>query len=147
MKVVDANVLLYAVNADAPHHESSRRWLDSALSGADRVGLAWVPLLAFLRLSTNVSIFPRPLAPQEAAAQVTDWLAAPGAVAIHPTARHAGLLAEMLSAAGAGANLVNDAHLACLALEHRGDVVTYDADFGRFGSVTWHRPDDLLGTT
>lgn len=145
MKVVDANVLLYAVNTDAPHHESSRRWLDRALSGEDRVGLAWVPLLAFLRLSTDVSIFPEPLTTEEAAEQVSDWLAAPGAVAIHPTARHADLLAGLLSSAGTGGNLVNDAHLATLALEHRGEVVTYDTDFGRFASVTWRRPDDLLG--
>ncbi len=145
MKVVDANVLLYAVNTDAPHHESSRRWLDRALSGEDRVGLAWVALLAFLRLSTNVSIFPQPLTTPDATAQVSAWLAAPGAVAIHPSARHADVLAGLLAAAGSGGNLVNDAHLASLALEHRGEVVTYDTDFGRFGSVTWRRPDDLLG--
>ena len=53
MRLVDANVLLYAVNSDAQHHERSRMWLDAALSGGEAVGLARVPLLAFVRLITR----------------------------------------------------------------------------------------------
>ncbi len=66
MKIVDANVLLYAVNTASDHHEASRRWLDGALSGADAVGLAWVPLLAFVRLVTRHGLFPSPLSPEAA---------------------------------------------------------------------------------
>lgn len=143
MKVVDANVLLYAVNSSSAHHDSSRRWLDGALSGADTVGLAWVPLLAFVRLSTKVGLFPSPLTPADALRQVTEWLGAPGAVPVGPTPRHADVLTSLLETVGTGGNLVNDGHLAALAVEHRGTVVSYDSDFGRFG-VTWRTPDDLL---
>lgn len=143
MKIVDANVLLYAVNTGAEHHDASVRWLDRALSGADTVGLAWVSLLAFVRLSTKDGLFPRPLRPADAMSRVADWTAASSAIVVGPTPRHADVLTEMLARVGAGGNLVNDAHLAALAVEHRGGIVSYDADFGRFG-VRWDRPDDLL---
>ena len=70
MKIVDANVLLYAVNTASDHHEASRQWLDAALSGADTVGLAWVPLLAFVRLSTRQGLFPTPLTAEAAVQRV-----------------------------------------------------------------------------
>jgi toxin-antitoxin system PIN domain toxin len=144
VRIVDANVLLYAVNRDAVHHEPSRRWLDRALSGADTVGFAWVPLLAFLRLSTNAGIFASPPSPAEAASQVEEWTAAPGAVVVHPGPGHAARMTELLGAIGAGGNLVNDAHLAAIALEQRAEIVTYDNDFSRFPTLRWRRPADLL---
>jgi toxin-antitoxin system PIN domain toxin len=144
VKIVDANVLLYAVNTASEHHEPSLRWLDAALSGDDSVGLAWVPLLAFVRLTTKDGLFPSPLRPEEAIGQVVDWLSAPGAVAVHPSPRHADILSRMLTCAGTGGNLVNDAHLAALAVEHRASIVSYDSDFGRFDGVSRLRPDELL---
>jgi len=89
MRIVDANVLLYAVNTAADHHEASRRWLDGALSGGDTVGLAWVPLLAFVRLTTRHGLFPSPLTADAAMAQVLDWCNAPGCVIVAPTWRRA----------------------------------------------------------
>ena len=144
MRIVDANVLLYAVNSASEHHVASRRWLDGALSGADIVGLAWVPLLAFARLTTKHGLFPTPLAQEDAMAQIRDWCSAPSAVLVHPTARHADVLSDLLSRVGTGGNLVNDAHLAALAVEHRASVVTYDSDFGRFDGMRWHTPESLL---
>lgn len=145
MKIADANVLLYAVNSASEHHFASRRWLDEALSGADSVGLDWVPLLAFVRLTTKVGLFPSPLKPADAMGQVTEWLAAPGAVPIGPTPRHADVLSGLLVRVGSGGNLVNDGHLAALAIEHRASIVSYDTDFGRFEGVRWQTPEDLLG--
>jgi toxin-antitoxin system PIN domain toxin len=143
MKIVDANVLLYAVNSASERHEPSRRWLDAALSGADTVGLAWVPLLAFVRLTTKEGLFPSPLRPSEAMRQVGEWLNAPGAVAVGPGPRHIDILAGLLGDGGAGGSLVNDAHVAALAVEHRGTIVSYDNDFGRFAGVTWQTPEAL----
>jgi toxin-antitoxin system PIN domain toxin len=137
-------VLLYAVNSAAKHHDASRRWLDTALSGADTVGLAWVPLLAFVRLTTKVGLFPAPLSTQDALGQVQDWCHAPGAVVISPTPRHPEVLSALLARVGTGGNLVNDAHLAALALEHRGGIVSYDSDFSRFADVHWDTPEALL---
>ncbi|MCB1291382.1 type II toxin-antitoxin system VapC family toxin [Mycolicibacterium sp.] len=144
MKIVDANVLLYAVNSASEHHRTSRRWLDDALSGSDTVGFAWMPLLAFVRLTTKVGLFPSPLLPGEAILQVNEWLAPPSAVVVGPTARHADVLGGLLAGVGTGGNLVSDGHLAALAVEHRATIVSYDSDFSRFKSVEWLTPDALL---
>lgn len=140
MQLVDANVLLYAVNEDAEHHEAARRWLDDALSGESTVGFAWVVLLAFVRLSTNPAIFEHPLALDEAVVRVEAWLGATPAVVLEPGPRHLTRLRELLGSAGAGRNLVTDAHLAALAVEHRATVVTFDRDFERFAEVRVVRP-------
>lgn len=144
MKIVDANVLIYAVNLDTAHHDASRRWLDAALSGADRVGFAWVVLLAFVRLTTRTGLFPTPLPVSDATSQVEDWLSSPSAVVVEPTPRHAAVLSDLLGEVGTGGNLVTDAHLAALAREHRADIVTYDRDFTRYPGVRSATPDTLL---
>lgn len=141
MQLVDANVLLYAVNPDAPRHAPAHRWLDGALGGAEPVGFAWVVLLAFLRLATHAAVFPRPLSVEEAAGVVELWLAQPPAVVVQPTGRHLALLRGLLADTGSAANLVNDAHLATLALEHGAEIVSFDRDFGRFTGVRWRLPD------
>jgi toxin-antitoxin system PIN domain toxin len=82
--VVDANVLLYAVNRASAHHERSRIWLDASLSGAEAVGFAWIALLSFIRLGTNPSILTSPMSADEAMGQVEAWLAAPAAVVANP---------------------------------------------------------------
>ncbi|MDA8063233.1 MAG: PIN domain-containing protein [Actinomycetota bacterium] len=143
MNIVDANVLLYAVNADAEHHETSRGWLDGCLSGGAAVGFAWVVLLAFVRLATRPDLFPHPLAVDEAMDRVDAWLGAAPASVVGPTSAHARVVRALLAEVGAGANLVNDAHLAALAIEHRAKVVSYDNDFSRFTGVSWARPGEL----
>ena len=140
MNIVDANVLLYAVNEADPKHHDSRRWLDTALSEGETVGFAWTVLLAFIRLSTRVGLFPRPLAVDGALARVREWTAQPSSVIVEPTPRHLALVSGLLGQVGSGANLVNDAHLAALALEHNAQVITYDSDFGRFTGVRWKPP-------
>lgn len=144
MRIVDANVLLYAVNSDARHHEASRTWLDDALGGQDTVGFTWVVMLAFLRLSTKVGLFPRPLPVGDATAQLDEWTTAAGAVVVHPGAGHAERLGQLLGGVGSGGNLVNNAHLAAVALEQRAEMVSYDQDFALFAGLRWRRPDDLL---
>lgn len=140
MKVVDANVLLYAVNEDAPHHEAAHDWLDAALAGRETVGFAWIVVLAFLRLSTRPGLFPRPLDANQAANVVEGWLDRPAALVLAPTSRHLGVLRGLLTTVGTAGNLVNDAHLAALAAEHGGEVVSFDGDFGRFSGIRWRSP-------
>ncbi len=140
MKLVDANVLLYAVNVDARHHERARTWLDGALSGDDTVGFAWIALLAFARLVTKVDLFPAPLTVDEAFDRIDAWTATPAAVMLTPGPDHIGIVRRLLSAVGVGGNLVNDAHLAALAIEHRAAIVSFDNDFSRFDGVMWEEP-------
>lgn len=140
MRLVDANVLLYAVNEAEPRHHQARSWLDGCLSASKTVALAWLPLLAFLRLSTKPDIFPRPLTVDEALSRVRAWLNHPSAVILEPTSRHLDLLAGLLAATGSGGNLTSDAHLAALALQYDATVISYDNDFSRFPGVRWKTP-------
>ena len=143
MKIVDANVLLYAVNVDARHHDRSRAWLDDALSGADTVGFAWIALLAFVRLSTKIDLFPSPLTVDGAFDRADAWLEAPPAVVVDPGPRHGAVMRRLLDSVGVGGNLVNDAHLAALAVEHRATIVSFDHGFTRFDGVHWEEPPAL----
>lgn len=140
MKLVDANVLLYAVNRDAERHDVARTWLDNALSGGDTVAFSWIALLAFTRLATKVGVFPAPLSIGGAMDRVDAWLSAPTAVVVEPTADHPAVLRRLLEGVGVGGNLVSDAHLAALAIEHRCTIVSFDGDFARFEGVRWIAP-------
>lgn len=140
MKLVDTNVLLYAVNAASPDHAISRRWMEGALSGGAPVGFAWLALTGFIRIATRPGILPQPLTPEVALDVVDSWLASPSARILHPGAKHASLLCEMIAAGGTGGNLTSDAHLAALAAEHKATVVSFDSDFARFPAVRWERP-------
>lgn len=143
MRIVDANVLIYAVNEDSPNHVPARSWLDDAFHGAEPVGFSWSVLLAFLRLTTRSGLFPHPLSVDDAAGVIEGWLSQPMAVVVEPTSRHLALLRGLLAESGTAANLVGDAHLAALALEHGATICSFDADFGRFAGVRWHRPGEV----
>jgi toxin-antitoxin system PIN domain toxin len=140
MLLVDANVLLYAANENAREHSVSRAWLMQSLEGDETLALAWVVLLAFLRLSTHPAVFPQPLTLAEATELVEYWVNSPIAVTIEPTSRHVPLLRGLLDRAGSAGNLVNDAHLAALALENGATVVSFDRDFARFEGLPLLRP-------
>lgn len=140
MKLVDANVLLYAVNSDAKHHEAAFRWLETALAGREPVGFAWPVLLAFLRVVTNPAVFRSPWTPEEALAQCENWVESPPATVVEPTARHLTILRGLLEESGTAGNLVIDAHLAALAVEAGAPIVSYDRDFERFAGVTRIEP-------
>lgn len=141
MKLVDANVLLHAVNGTAFQHRRAKAWLDEALSAHEAVALPWVSLLAFIRIGTQRTVFPSPLTISKAFEVVDAWLGCPVAVTPEPDSRHPVRMAELLTAAGStGGNLVNDAHLAALALQYKATVVTFDNDFGRFPGVRWEAP-------
>jgi toxin-antitoxin system PIN domain toxin len=144
VKIVDANVLIYAVNQDSPQHNEARDWLDRALSlpagGGEPIGLAWVVLLAFWRVTTHPAIFPSPLPVATAGTIIEAWLGRPATIIVSPTPRHLALLSGLLTTSGAGANLVNDAHLAALALEHGATLISYDHDLTRFAGVQVERP-------
>lgn len=135
MKLPDVNVLLGAVNQESAEHERARRWLESAFESPAGVGLAWVALLGFIRLSTRRGILSNPLDVADALALVRDWTAAPGAQIIHPGARHEAILARLLTAAGTAGNLTTDAHLAALAIEHGATLGSFDRDFERFAGL------------
>jgi len=140
MILLDANLLIYAVNQDAPLNRKAKRWLESALSGTETVGFSWNVLLAFLRISTRTGLFPHPL-PLNAALDVVDsWLDQSSATIVHPGPRHLPILRELLRPLGTGGNLTSDGHLAALAIEHGAELCSSDSDFARFHGLKWRNP-------
>ncbi|MBA2668511.1 MAG: type II toxin-antitoxin system VapC family toxin [Trueperaceae bacterium] len=140
MTLVDANVLLYAINTASPQHEAARTWLDHALSSSARVGLPWLSLLAFVRIATHPSVFPAPLSTLQALEVIEAWCRPPNVVHPEPSRTFATTFTKTLTAGGARGNLVNDAYLAALAIEYGATVVTFDRDFARFDGVTVSTP-------
>ena len=140
MKLVDANLLLYAIDERSPRHGAARAWLEARLSGDEPVAFAWAVLLAFLRLSTNPRVFEHPLSAERAFDVIQAWLAQPCATMVHPGDRHALLLRQLLGSLGTAGNLVSDAHLAALAIEHGAELSSSDTDFARFSGLRWKNP-------
>ena len=140
MKLVDANVLLYADNEDAEHHAVSNQWLTEALSGVETLMVPWVSVLSYLRISTNPTAQTHPNSVGESLDFIGTVLSAPPVINGEPDHRHLDRMADLLAATGRGGNLVNDAHLGALALQYDAKVISYDNDFGRFPGVRWERP-------
>ncbi|HMA74236.1 MAG TPA: TA system VapC family ribonuclease toxin [Xanthobacteraceae bacterium] len=140
MILVDANLLIYAYSSNFAQHVAARGWFDRQINGVARVGLPWASLLAFLRITTNPRMFPRPLPMARAWDQVSIWLSCETVWMPAPTERHAGVLATLLAQPSVHGNLVSDAHLAALAIEHGLTLCSADGDFARFANLRWHNP-------
>jgi toxin-antitoxin system PIN domain toxin len=138
--LVDANLLIYAGVDSFEQHESARRWLDERLNGVAPVGLPWSSLLGFLRVTTNPRVFERPTAMADAWRQVLAWLACESAWVPQCGERHRDILGGLLTAPGVHANLVPDAHLAAIAIEHGLILCSTDGDFARFSGLRWENP-------
>lgn len=140
MILVDANLLIYAIDCDSPQHERARPWLERVLSDTAPVGLPWIVILAFVRITTRAGIMRRPLSLADALAYVDSWLAQPCVETIAPGAQHWPILRHFLEATGTAGDLTSDAHIAALALEHGASVCSTDHDFARFPGIRHVNP-------
>ena len=133
MILPDVNVLVHAVNVGVAQHATARAALQHAFEN-DQVALAWAAMLGFLRLTTRPGILARPLPVEAALDMLRRWSAHPSALVIQPTTDHASVLSRLLLGLGQGqgGNIVSDAHLAALAIEHGATLLTFDRDFDRF---------------
>ena len=140
MILVDANILLYAEDSLQSHHQQARTWWDGQLSGTGVVCLCWTVLSAFIRIGTNPRVFDHPLSLEQALARVQSWLDQPCTRVVRPTERHWTVFQQVLTDGQAVANLVTDAHLAALAIEHGCELASTDSDFARFPKLKWRNP-------
>ncbi len=143
--LLDANLLVYAHDASSPFHARARSWVEEQLNGPRRVAIPWPSVLAYLRLTTNPRVTDRPLTPVQAWRHVEGWFESPMVWAPVPTERHGEMLGRLVTGLHLGANLIPDAHLAALAMEHGLEVCSADADFARFPDLRWRNP--LLDST
>ena len=135
MRLADTNLLVYAADKDSPHHVVSHRWLEDSLSNSQGLGLAWLSVIGFIRLTTHPRLSVTPRTVPQALSYVDDWLIHANCHILHPTIRHADILARLLLSVGTAGNLTNDAHLAALAIEHSAEIGTFDRDFKRFSGL------------
>jgi toxin-antitoxin system PIN domain toxin len=138
--LLDANVLLYAVDETSAHHAKAASWLKHTFTGDRRVALPWQTIGAFLRIATHPRVFSHPLTSADAWSIVEQWLAAPICWVPPATERTAAILGELVQELDVRGNLVTDAQLAALAMEHGLAVVSFDSDFARFSAVRWLNP-------
>jgi uncharacterized protein len=138
--LVDANVLLYAVDRESPFHDPARRWMEGALGGSRRVGIPWMSLTAFVRIVTNPRALASPLSPSDAWRFVEEWLDVPVVWVPEPGRGHRSILGHLIQELDLRGNLVADAVLAALCIEHGISVVSADSDFARFTEIDWINP-------
>ncbi len=142
MTILDANLLLYAYNADAPQHRAAAGWLAELIESGELIGLPWVTVWAFIRISTNSRIWANPRPAKEVFAIVAEWLAQPGVVPLQPGPLHGQILEKLVCEHGATGSLLTDAVLAALAMEHGASLASTDQDIRRFPDLRWLNPLD-----
>lgn len=140
MILPDVNLLVYAADETATHHEQAIEWVETALSGTETVAFAWLVLIGFVRITTNPRSVARPWNAAQALDVVDRWLAQPAVTVVYPTDRHTAVLRDLLVPLGTAGNLTSDAHLAALAIEHGATLCSCDVDFSRFSGLRWVDP-------
>jgi uncharacterized protein len=140
MILPDVNVLVHAHNSDSACHSLAREWWAKCLAGPEGVGLAWVAVLGFVRLTTNRKVISVPLRVQDVTKRIENWLARPHVHLVQPSEQHFARLRKELERLGTAGNLTTDAHLAVLAMERGYVLYSTDKDFARFPGLRWVNP-------
>ena len=140
MIIPDLNLLVYAHFDGTPHHKAARRWWEGLINGSERVGVPWVVATGFVRLITHPRVVANPATTTEAIDYVQEWFRFSHVTPVNPGSDHLTHLRRSLAAAGVGAELVTDAHLASIAMEYQAELHSNDADFSRFPGLRWRNP-------
>lgn len=135
MVVVDANLLIYASSEASPFYPAASDWLVSVLSADEPVRMPWSSIHAFLRVATHPSLSDPPMTSARTVEIVHSWLSHPNVTIIEPGPNYWPILHRLVLETPARGNLITDAHLAALAIEHDATVYTTDRDFRRFRGV------------
>ncbi|MBI5368068.1 MAG: type II toxin-antitoxin system VapC family toxin [Planctomycetes bacterium] len=142
MIVPDVNVLVYAHRADAADHTRYRDWLQGVVDSNQTFGLSDLVLSGVLRILTHPRVFSPPTPLETALKFIEELRSSPGAVSLAPGPRHWGIFTRLCRSAKTSGNLVPDAFLAALAMEHGAEWITTDRDFARFPGLRWRHPLD-----
>jgi len=140
MILCDVNVLVYAYRVEAHEHERYADWLRTTIESDEAYAVSDLVLSGFLRIVTHPRVMkaPAPIASALTFANAVRTRA--NAVRLAPGPRHWGIFERLCETADATGNLVPDAYLAALAIEHGAELVTTDRDFARFSDLRWRHP-------
>lgn len=140
MIVLDANLLLYAYDAESVQHRQSRAFLEQIFSAPDPVGLPLQSISAFLRIMTHQNLRGSRFSLEEAVEIVEEWLSLPQVRLLVAGERHWQIFQRMLLEGHASGRLVTDAQIAAITIEYGGELLTNDRDFARFPGLRWRNP-------
>ena len=140
MILPDVNVLVYAHREDAPDHRAYRDWLETTVNADSAFGLSDLVVSGFVRVVTHPRIFVPPTSLADALRFAEELRGLPNRVAVTAGRDHWRIFRRLCDAAGAKGNLVPDAFLAALAIEHGCEWITTDGDFARFPGLRWRHP-------
>ncbi|HKS97333.1 MAG TPA: TA system VapC family ribonuclease toxin [Terriglobia bacterium] len=141
MRAVDTNILVYARRQEPPEHDVARKLLNQLSTGADPWVVPWPCIYEFLRVVTHPRVFHPPTPLPAAWAAIEVLLDSPSVVVISAGPRHRTILADLLRRAPVTGNLVHDAHIAALLIEHGvGEILTADDDFRKFREIKVTNP-------
>ena len=140
MKLVDANILIYAWDLNSPHHPACKTWLEQHLNSRRKFGIPWASALAFSRIVSNPRIYERPATTHTAWQQVRQWLAVDSVFIPEPMDDHAAIIAHILGSTALSANDLPDVHLAALAIEHGLVLCSTDSDFAKYKDLVRENP-------
>ncbi len=139
----DTNVLLYAHVSFYHEHTAAKNWLEDVLSeGTELIGLSWQVITSFIRIGTNPKIFQTPLTIAEVESHIEQLIGHPLVKILLPQSSHWNIFMGLIKAEQVTADLVMDAHLAALAIEHKARLATTDRDFARFRGLKYFNPLD-----
>jgi toxin-antitoxin system PIN domain toxin len=133
MRALDTNVLVHAVMVKSAFHGAAREALERAANGRAPWAIPWPCVYEFLRVVTHPRVYHPPMPMARALADLRQILASPSLVLLAETPEHRAVLTPLVASSGVTGNLVHDAHIAALCLEHGvSELVTGDRDFSRF---------------
>ena len=141
MIIPDTNLLVYAYNSEASQHTAACQWWENLVTGNEGIGIPWEVSTAFIRLMTHPSVLTSPISTSNAIGHVREWFQHEHIEPVNPGADYIRHLYQLLQVVGRGGNLVPDAHIAAIAIEHKAEVHTYNVrDFARFPGLRWRNP-------
>jgi len=144
VQALDTNVLIYSEVDSNRHHGAALQLVNRLTQGGLPWAIPWPCVYEFLRVVTHPRVFHPPVPLQIALDDLGRILASPSLVLLAETERHVALFDQVIRKAGATGNLIHDAHIAALCLEHGvSELLTGDRDFSRFQDLRVINPFDV----
>ncbi|MEV0230267.1 type II toxin-antitoxin system VapC family toxin [Nonomuraea sp. NPDC050786] len=137
MRMLDTNILVNAQRRDMEHHEQCHALLTELVGGDEAYAVSDFALNGFIRVVTRI---PDATSFEVAREFAESFRHQPHAVVVNAGSRHWEIFVKLCRQAGAVGNLIPDAYLAALAIEHGCEFVSCDKDFARFEGLRWRSP-------